>query len=383
MVSPESKFAEFRASGSAIALAAVFDALAPELLLVAAHVAPRGVEPEDVVQSTFLDAIAKAASWDAARPLLPWLIGILVRNAHALARRANRRPELSRLPLRVAPATPLEASAALELAEQVTRALARLPRHYRQVLTLHLVHGFSSVQIAHALACPVATVRTRLHRGLERLRALLPVGLAACVASVFTGRGLAAVRETVFGEAAALGIPAAVAAVGSFGGVLMMTKLLTGACAALVVAALWMFWPRAASDMTASVAGGKAVALTVLASAPTSAVDVVARTPAPTRTLAAERSATTGALRAEFVWTEDGVPAGGLSVRAARLEQDRELDVRWVETGRDGILDLPLLAPGRYRVAALEQPGGEGDVVAGALATGRNCCETWCITNWD
>ncbi len=369
VLTPESHFAEFRASGSAVALAAVFDLLAPELLLVAAHLAPRGVEPEDVVQATFLDAIAKAASWDAARPLLPWLIGILVRNAQALGRMANRRPDPARLPRRAAPSTPLDATAASELAAHVASALEGLPRHYRQVLTLHLVHGFSSAQIAHALSCPVATVRTRLHRGLERLRALLPVALAACVTSLFAGRGLAAVRQAVLGEVAALGVPATVTVVGSIGGVLLMTKLLTGVGAALVVAAVWMFWPRAIADSTAPVAGGQAVSLTVAQSAPADVTTApVADTPESARREPPTRTALAGALRAEFVWVEDAAPADLLDARVVRLEGDRELDARWLQSGRNGILDLPQLTPGRYRVAALEQAGSEVDVVAGEVA---------------
>lgn len=371
VATPESQFAEFRASGSAVALAAVFDALAPELLLVAAHVAPRGVEPEDVVQNTFLDAIAKAASWDASRRLLPWLIGILVRNAQALGRQATRRPDPARMPPRPAPATPLDASAASDLAAQVSKALDGLPRHYRQVLTLHLVHGFTSAQIAHALACPVATVRTRLHRGLERLRALLPVGLSACVAGVFAGRGLAAVRETVLAKAAVAVPPAAAVAVGTFGGMLLMTKLVTGACAVLVAAALWMVWPRATAEATVPVDKGETVALTVPESHPPAAIAAATQTPGPASASAAERTATTGALRVEFRWREDGAAAGMLSVRLARLTADGEADLRFELSERDGVLTLPLLTPGRYGVAALEQPGGEVDVIAGEEATLR------------
>ena len=112
MGTPEHDFAQFRATGSATALAAVFDALAPELLLVAAHLAPRGVDAEDIVQTTFLHAIRRAARWDAARPLLPWLIGILVRNAQAEGRSRGRQPDPARLPPRVGEPTPPEASEA-------------------------------------------------------------------------------------------------------------------------------------------------------------------------------------------------------------------------------------------------------------------------------
>jgi RNA polymerase sigma-70 factor (ECF subfamily) len=372
---PESHFARFRASGSAAALAAVFDALAPELLLVAAHLAPRGVEPEDVVQSTFLDAIVHAGRWDAARPLLPWLVGILVRNAQALGRSGRRRPDPARMSPRPAPETPLDASAAAELAEQVRAALSGLPRPYRRVLALHLVHGLSPAEIAHALGCPAATVRTRLHRGLERLRGLLPVGLAACVAGVLAGRGLAAVRQTVLAQAAGLRVPATAVALGTFGGVLLMTKLMVGAGAALAAAAVWMLWPRAALEdgprtgEAAAAAASSAVASDAREEVAAPAIGV-ALAPSP-----AARSPTTGALRVELVWAEDSAPAGPLLVRTARVAGDREADVRWDDADHAGVLDLPSLVPGRHRVQVFAEAPAEADVVAGESVSLRVALE--------
>ena len=72
-----------------------------------------------------------------------------------------------------------------------------MPDNYRRVLNLRLVHGLSNVEIAHSLGMPAETVRTQVHRGMERLRKLLPAGLAGAVTLLTTGRGLAAVREAV------------------------------------------------------------------------------------------------------------------------------------------------------------------------------------------
>ena len=75
-VTPEQHFLRYRERGDAEALGLVFDALAPELLLVAAHLAG-GDHAEDVVQATFVDAIRQQDRWDAGRPLAPWLCGML------------------------------------------------------------------------------------------------------------------------------------------------------------------------------------------------------------------------------------------------------------------------------------------------------------------
>ena len=69
----ERDFEEFRRSGSPAALARVFDAFAPELLIVAGHLTRDLAAAEDLVQSTFLQAIESATSFDAGRRLMPWL----------------------------------------------------------------------------------------------------------------------------------------------------------------------------------------------------------------------------------------------------------------------------------------------------------------------
>jgi len=54
--------------------------------------------------------------------------------------------------------------------EQLSRAFAALPEHYRAPLFLRYHRGLSPEEIAPRLGCGVETVRTRLRRGLARLR---------------------------------------------------------------------------------------------------------------------------------------------------------------------------------------------------------------------
>ena len=79
-------FVRYRMRGDVEALAAVFDEVAPGLLQVAKHLSARTCEPEDLVQTTFLVAIERSDSFDEARPLVPWMMGILANQAR-LARR--------------------------------------------------------------------------------------------------------------------------------------------------------------------------------------------------------------------------------------------------------------------------------------------------------
>ena len=57
--------------------------------------------------------------------------------------------------------------------EQVRAAIERLPVHYREVIVLRDLEGFSYQQIAAILQCPAGTVMSRLGRAREQLRVLL------------------------------------------------------------------------------------------------------------------------------------------------------------------------------------------------------------------
>src|SRR5690349_21475521 len=90
-------FLRYRRKGDPAALGEVFDRAAPELLRLAMHLVRDPAEAEDVLQATFLAAIEGADSFDASRPLMPWLTGILARQAGLARRRARRVVEEDRL----------------------------------------------------------------------------------------------------------------------------------------------------------------------------------------------------------------------------------------------------------------------------------------------
>ena len=197
----ERQFREFQRTGSLRAMARVFDLVAPEILILASHLARDRAGAEDLLQSTFLEAIEHAERFDARRPLTRWLVGILVNHARMEWRRASRSLDVDRLS--DAPSThPLLEVESKELAETVSQALENLSRHYREVLTLHLVHGLQSAQIAHALGRPPETVKSQLRRGLKRLRESLPMGLAPTVLAAALTGSLTAARRAVLCRAA-------------------------------------------------------------------------------------------------------------------------------------------------------------------------------------
>src|SRR5688572_19097301 len=154
--SDEALFAAFQRQRDCHALAILFHRRADELLRLAVFLAPRPTDAEDLVQGTFLSAIARAETFRDGNRVMSWLCGILTNHARML-RRAERRPR----PELFAATTEDPAHAALrsELRSALDRGIAALPEPYRSVLTLHLESGLDSHEISQRLARPPATVR--------------------------------------------------------------------------------------------------------------------------------------------------------------------------------------------------------------------------------
>jgi RNA polymerase sigma-70 factor (ECF subfamily) len=364
-------FAAFCARGDGAALARVFDATAPMLHGLARHLVGDEHTADDLVQTTFLVALERAPKFLRGAPVTPWLVGILRNQALLVNRRRRRALDPSRLP-------PQEARDALaelsdgETTELVSGALAELPEAYRPVLVLSLQHGLGAHEIAAALGRPEGTVRTQLTRGLEKLRALLPVGLGGLLAGLLPSRGMAAVRASVLARASTLGVGAG--AFATLLGSTLMTKNIFAAATAIAVGVLW--WLRSDATPTAAPEDAAATApADVAAHAPKADV------PAPTRTDAS--AMVHGTLRVRVTFADSGAPVADAEVECkawqrplhnavlgggpatARTDRDGRLTLRFV---RDVTVDVFRILRGHEHVQTAVQrrvrvaPGAEVDV---------------------
>ena len=152
------------------------------LLRVAYTLVPRPADAEDLVQDTLLRAFRSIASFDGRHPRA-WLLTIM-RNTQ-INRTRRRRPELLDDPdsADVALADDGQSPEALVVGaafdETVADALAALPARLRQVVELVDVGGLSYAEAALALAVPVGTIMSRLHRARARIRQrLVAAGVA-------------------------------------------------------------------------------------------------------------------------------------------------------------------------------------------------------------
>ena len=233
-------FLRYRDEGDAEALAAVFDRTAPALLRLAMHLAQDAATAEDLVQSTFVTAMENARRFKPDRPLLPWLIGILLKKVKNQLRKRGAGPIVcDRAADRSA--GPLAQAEDAELREMLANALADLPPLYRRPVSAYLEQGKRGREIALELGRAPGTVRMQIHRGLALLRRLLPPGFGLGTALLATEtRGLAAMRRAVLARGAELSSESAVAATVVLGGLVMKKSILFAA--ALFVSGVCGLW---------------------------------------------------------------------------------------------------------------------------------------------
>jgi RNA polymerase sigma-70 factor (ECF subfamily) len=123
-------------------------------------------DAEDLLQETWLRVARAARSFDPARTVRPWLLGIasnLARDLHR--RRAVRRRAASEVPPVQQPAKDRRFET-LALRERV----GQLPDRLREVLWLRYYEDLDEAEMAEALGIPRGTVKSRLHGAIRELK---------------------------------------------------------------------------------------------------------------------------------------------------------------------------------------------------------------------
>ena len=131
---------------------------------------------EELAQDALLAGIRSIETFDPNRPFLPWLERIAANGAYDRLRRDHRRPTL--VSEAGAASASTDDSIADELAhdalpEALVAALAALDVDHRTAVVLRHLLDYEPREIAEMTGVPAATVRTRIHRGLARLRVAL------------------------------------------------------------------------------------------------------------------------------------------------------------------------------------------------------------------
>lgn len=145
-------------------------------------------DARDVTQEAFVSAFQKLETFRGNSAFYSWLFRIAMNAAVTQKRKTSRMVasiEAARELAGVEPADQHPASRPsheMEQSEQqalVRAALSELPEEFRTVLVLKEIDSLKYEEIAEIIGCPVGTVRSRIHRARNELRAKLAVLLKA------------------------------------------------------------------------------------------------------------------------------------------------------------------------------------------------------------
>lgn len=157
--------------------------LLPTIARVAAALTGGGPDADDLVQETFLRAYRHWHTFQPGTDCKSWL-STICRHAFAEQRRRDARStavddqELESLAAarahnRARASGVDDMFGRLDLGPAIAAAIAKLERHYRDVVRLADVDGFSYDEVAAMLDIPVGTVRSRLFRARRMLQEAL------------------------------------------------------------------------------------------------------------------------------------------------------------------------------------------------------------------
>jgi RNA polymerase sigma-70 factor (ECF subfamily) len=169
-------------TGDSAAIELLMTTYADRVYRLAYGVTRNEADAQEVVQDVFLTVFKKHASFERRSAVSSWIYRITMNTA--LNKRRGKRPELeisldADLPTYRADGhregerayvladwsqTPEEEVLSGESRAVLTRAVERLPAHYRAVLILRDVEGLSNEEVAAAVGDTVSSVKSRLHR---------------------------------------------------------------------------------------------------------------------------------------------------------------------------------------------------------------------------
>lgn len=131
---------------------------------------------EEVAQDAFVRIFERCDRYQERGQFVPYLYRVATNLLRTEERTTRRRQMLLKVFSTnggLASPSPQASCLQEELSAHLAAALCALPMRYRSPLLLREMEGWSYSDIARALSCGEGTVKSRIHRGRERLRRLL------------------------------------------------------------------------------------------------------------------------------------------------------------------------------------------------------------------
>ena len=140
-----------------------------------------GGDAEDAVQEAFVKAYRSLDRFREGAAFRPWLFTIVANEARNRRRSAGRRERLAVRAGALAPGdgsargtSPEDEAVAADRRRRLATAMESLGDRDREVIACRWFADLSEAEMAVVLSCRPGTVKSRLSRALERLRAALP-----------------------------------------------------------------------------------------------------------------------------------------------------------------------------------------------------------------
>jgi RNA polymerase sigma-70 factor (ECF subfamily) len=126
----------------------------------------------DATQDAFVSAYEKLHTFDPSYRFFSWIYRIAVNQSlNLVGRRRQQTPINEGEPTE--DRNPAEVFDSTEVRGQIKRALLELEPHYRTVIVLKHLEGFSYREIGELLEIPEKTVKSRLFSARQQLRVIL------------------------------------------------------------------------------------------------------------------------------------------------------------------------------------------------------------------
>ncbi|MCP3916475.1 MAG: sigma-70 family RNA polymerase sigma factor [bacterium] len=308
---------------------------------------------DDLVQQTWLVAMTRPPRHrDNVRAWLSRVVRSIARNRRRSEdRRCRHEGSVMREP---GVSTPLDSMVWSEVVDRLHGALEQLSEEQREVLLLRFCDGRPVADIAHRIGVPVETVRSRLRRGMGKLR-------SHCKRK---GEDERSWRQTLGVLLARLPSTERRAHRGS----LAAARVLLVGGVGLVLLSVGTAWRSAFEGPPAVVPSSVAVASASPRLVAVAAPD--AGEPRPLGTDIADPPPATGMGTIRARWSSTGLPANDVGLIVRRLDDLGGLERNGTYvTDAGGAVELAQLDPGRYRVEIDRGGSAEWEVLPGAART--------------
>lgn len=180
---PEEELPSLHAQGDGRAFEALVRRHGGAMLRLAYRLTGDLEAARDVRQSALVSAHHALAAFDGRARLSTWLHRLVVNASRDEGRRARARGDAQARAVRDTGsrgngraedrASPARLAEAAEASRRVARAVAALPEREREVVVLRHYGELPFTEVAAVVGAPVTTVKSRMARGMARLRTLL------------------------------------------------------------------------------------------------------------------------------------------------------------------------------------------------------------------